>query len=116
MSVKDCLFCKIVRKEIPAKVQYEDDQVLAFHDIGPQAPTHVLVIPKKHLSTLNDLGDGDKDLIGRLILKGTEIAKELGHADKGYRLVANCQEEAGQSVFHIHLHVLGGRRFSWPPG
>ncbi len=114
--MKDCLFCKIIRKEIPARVQYEDEQVLAFHDINPQAPTHVLIIPKKHLPTLNDLGREDRNLAGHLILKATEIAKELGHADEGYRLVANCQEAAGQAVFHIHFHVLGGRRLSWPPG
>ncbi|MEE9218336.1 MAG: histidine triad nucleotide-binding protein [Acidobacteriota bacterium] len=114
--MKDCLFCKMVRREIPTKIQYEDDRVFAFHDINPQAPTHVLVIPKKHFSTLDDLADPDRELAGHLMLKASEIARDLGHAEKGYRLVANCRAEAGQSVFHIHLHVLGGRRFAWPPG
>ncbi len=114
--MKDCLFCKIVRKEIAAKVQYEDDRLVAFHDINPQAPTHVLIVPRRHLPTLNDLAGADRDLAGHLVLKAAEIARALGHGEKGYRLVANCQADAGQSVFHVHLHLLGGRRFAWPPG
>jgi histidine triad (HIT) family protein len=114
--MKDCLFCKIARRDVPARVQYEDERVLAFHDISPQAPTHVLLIPKKHLATLNEAGSEHRDLLGHLVLRASEIARELGHAEKGYRLVANCQADAGQSVFHVHLHLLAGRRFSWPPG
>jgi histidine triad (HIT) family protein len=114
--MKDCLFCKIARRDIPARVQYEDERVMAFHDISPQAPTHVLLIPKKHISTLNEAGEADGNLLGHMILRASAIARELGHADQGYRLVANCQADAGQSVFHIHIHVLGGRRFAWPPG
>jgi histidine triad (HIT) family protein len=114
--MKDCLFCKIARRDIPARVQYEDERVMAFHDISPQAPTHVLLIPKKHISTLNEAGAADRDLLGHMILQASAIARELGHAEKGYRLVANCQADAGQSVFHVHIHILGGRRFAWPPG
>ncbi len=112
----DCIFCKIGRKEIPAKVVYEDRQVLAFEDLHPQAPTHTLVIPKSHFATLNDVGAEEEGLLGHLMLVATRIAKDKGLRDKGYRLVANCLEGAGQSVFHIHLHLLGGRRFTWPPG
>jgi histidine triad (HIT) family protein len=114
--MKDCVFCKIIGHDIPTRIQYEDDQVLAFHDVNPQAPTHVLIVPKRHLSTLNDAAEADRDLLGHLTLKACEVARSLGHAEKGYRLVANCQADAGQSVFHIHFHVLGGRRFGWPPG
>lgn len=112
----DCLFCKIARKEIPAKVIYEDRQVVAFEDIDPQAPAHTLVIPKGHFATLNDVGAEEESLLGHMMVVATKLAKDKGLHDKGYRLVANCQEGAGQSVFHIHLHLLGGRRFSWPPG
>lgn len=114
--MKDCLFCKIARRDIPSKIQFEDDRTLAFHDINPQAPTHVLIIPKKHIATLNEASEADRDLFGHLVVKAAEIARALGHGEKGYRLVANCQAEAGQSVFHVHLHILGGRRFRWPPG
>jgi histidine triad (HIT) family protein len=111
-----CLFCKIARHELDAAVVYEDDDVLAFKDIQPQAPVHVLVIPKRHLATLNDLRPDHGDLIVRLVLAATKIARDQGVADDGYRLVWNCQEGAGQSVFHLHLHLLGGRRLNWPPG
>lgn len=114
--MKDCLFCKIARRDVPARVQYEDDRVLAFHDISPQAPAHVLVIPKKHIATLEDVTEADRDLLGHLVLKSSEIARGLGYAGKGFRMVANCRAEAGQSVFHVHFHILAGRRFSWPPG
>jgi len=114
--VKDCLFCKVARHDLPSKIEYEDDRVVAFHDIGPQAPTHLLIIPKKHLATLNEISEADADLFGHLILKASELARRLGHGDTGYRLVANCQADAGQSVFHVHFHILGGRRFTWPPG
>ena len=112
----DCLFCRIARKEIPAKVVYEDDRVMAFEDINPQAPTHTLVIPRQHFATLNDVGPGDEGLLGHMLLVARGIAKEKGLHEKGYRLVANTLESAGQSVFHIHVHLLGGRRFAWPPG
>ena len=112
----DCIFCKIARKEIPAKIVYEDRQVVAFEDINAQAPTHTLVIPKSHFATLNDVGAGEEALLGHMMLVGARVARDKGLADQGYRLVANCMESAGQSVFHIHLHLLGGRRFAWPPG
>lgn len=112
----DCIFCKIGRKEIPAKLAYEDRQVVAFEDLNPQAPTHTLVIPKAHYATLDDVGPEQEALLGHLLVVATKIARDKGLADAGYRLVANCREGAGQSVFHIHLHLLGGRRFGWPPG
>jgi len=112
----DCIFCKIGRKEIPAKIVYEDRLVVAFDDIGPQAPTHCLVIPKAHYETLNEVGAEQEGLLGHMLLVATRVAKDKGVHDKGYRLVANTLAEAGQSVFHIHLHLLGGRRFAWPPG
>ena len=112
----DCLFCRIARKEIPAKILYEDDRVMAFEDINPQAPTHTLVIPRQHFATLNDVGPADEGLLGHMLLVARGIAKEKGLHEKGYRLVANTLESAGQSVFHIHVHLLGGRRFAWPPG
>ncbi|HKQ97649.1 MAG TPA: histidine triad nucleotide-binding protein [Candidatus Polarisedimenticolia bacterium] len=114
--MSDCLFCRIARKEIPAKIAYEDDQVLAFEDISPQAPTHTLVISKKHLATLNDVTGADEPLLGHMVRTASQIARDKGLADAGFRLVANCMEGAGQSVFHLHIHLLGGRRFAWPPG
>jgi histidine triad (HIT) family protein len=112
----DCLFCKFVSGEIKPKVVFEDETVLAFRDIAPQAPCHVLVIPKRHISTLNDLREGDAELVGRLYLVAKQVAKRDGIAESGYRTVMNCNVDAGQSVFHIHLHVLGGRAMTWPPG
>jgi histidine triad (HIT) family protein len=112
----DCLFCKMVAGEIKPDTVYEDDQVLAFRDISPQAPTHVLVIPKKHIATLNDLSLKDADLIGQLYLAARHIAKQEGIHERGYRTLINCNAEAGQSVFHVHLHLLGGRPMAWPPG
>ncbi|NPA39708.1 MAG: histidine triad nucleotide-binding protein [Thermodesulfobacteria bacterium] len=111
-----CIFCKIVNKEIPADVVYEDDKVIAFNDINPQAPYHILVIPKKHISTLLELTEEDKELIGHIYMVINKIAKEKGFADRGYRVVVNCKEEAGQTVFHIHFHILAGREMGWPPG
>lgn len=111
----DCLFCKIVAGDIPADIVYESDTALAFRDINPQAPTHVLVIPRKHISTINDIGVDDETLIGSLYTAAREIASAEGIAEDGYRAVMNCNESAGQSVFHIHLHVLGGKRMGWPP-
>lgn len=111
-----CLFCKIVKEEVPAKIVYRDDSVLAFEDIHPQAPVHILIIPKKHIATLNALTSEDNQLVGALIQRAKILAKELNIAEEGYRLVFNCNQGAGQTVFHIHLHLLGGRQFSWPPG
>ncbi len=112
----DCLFCKIVSGDIPAGKVFENDSVVAFQDLNPQAPLHVLVIPRKHIATINDLGAEDAALIGEMYLAAKQIAAENGLSERGYRTVMNCNEEAGQSVFHIHLHVLGGRAMSWPPG
>ena len=112
----DCLFCKIVNKEIPAKVVLEDADTLAFEDIDPQAPMHFLVIPKKHVATLNDLTPGDEPLMGKLFTAAARIAKERGFADRGWRAVVNVNKDAHQLVFHVHLHVLAGRTFRWPPG
>lgn len=112
----DCLFCKIVNKEIPANIAFEDDDVLAFHDISPQAPKHVLVIPKKHIATLNDIENGDVELVGKVVQRAKFIAADLGVDESGYRLVLNCNKDAGQAVFHIHCHLLGGRPLQWPPG
>ena len=111
-----CLFCRMAAGEIPVSKVYEDDEVLAFNDINPQAPMHVLVIPKRHIATLNDLDDGDAALMGRLMRRASAIATDKGYAERGYRTVVNCNSEAGQTVFHIHLHLLGGRRLGWPPG
>lgn len=116
MSGQDCLFCRIVGGEIPAEVVHESETTMAFRDITPQAPTHVLIIPRRHISTINDLTADDKELVGSLYLAAKEIAEQEGLADDGYRVVMNCGEEAGQSVFHIHLHLLGGRLLNWPPG
>ena len=112
----DCLFCKIIEKEIPSKPVYEDDQVLAFHDITPKDPTHILIIPKKHIATIDDLSGEDALLTGHMILAAKHIAKTQGLSDKGYRLVFNVNQAGGQEVYHIHLHLLGGRQMSWPPG
>jgi histidine triad (HIT) family protein len=111
-----CLFCKIVAGEIPSKRVHEDDQLLAFEDIKPEAPLHVLVIPKRHVPTLNDLQAGDEALVGSLVRRAALIAKERGYDSSGYRTVINTNGNAGQTVFHIHLHLLAGRRMSWPPG
>lgn len=110
------LFLKIIDREIPAEIVYEDDDVLAFNDINPQAPLHVLVIPKKHIRTLNDAGEQDEAVLGKLLNVARKIAHEKGVAEEGYRMVMNCNAGAGQTVFHIHLHLMGGRTFSWPPG
>jgi len=112
----DCIFCKIANKEIPAEIVYEDEQVMAFTDLNPQAPTHVLVIPKAHRENLLALTEADRDLAGALLLKGAEIARRLGVAEPGFRLVANCGADGGQTVDHLHLHLLGGRSLTWPPG
>ena len=112
----DCLFCSIVKDEIPSKRLHEDDRCIAFEDLNPQAPTHVLIVPREHLSTINDVTEAHEALVGHLVLVAQEVARRRGHEGSGYRLVFNCQEGAGQSVFHIHLHLLGGRPMTWPPG
>ena len=112
----DCLFCKIAGGDIPADVVFESDSALAFRDINPKAPTHVLIIPRRHISTINDIESDDESLVGSLFSAARQIAADEGLADDGYRVVMNCNEAAGQSVFHIHLHLLGGRRLNWPPG
>lgn len=115
-QIMDCLFCKIAEGKIPAKIFYEDDEILAFDDVAPKAPTHKLIIPKQHIATLNDLNENQIHIAGKLLYVAQQLAKELGHAEDGYRVVMNCNKGAGQSVFHIHLHLLGGRLFNWPPG
>ena len=112
----NCLFCGIVRKEIPASVVYEDDHLLVFNDINPQAPLHALVIPKRHIATLNDLTAADEALVGAMIRRAAAVAAERGYAQRGFRTVFNTNADSGQTVFHIHLHVLGGRALKWPPG
>ena len=111
-----CLFCRIIAGEIPASKVYEDDQVVAFNDINPQAPMHVLVVPRTHIATTNDLDPSHDALVGAMVRRGAALAAERGYADGGYRTVFNCNADAGQTVFHIHLHVLGGRKMTWPPG
>ncbi len=112
----DCLFCKMVRGDIKPETVYEDEEILAFRDVNPQAPVHILVVPKRHIATVNDLGAEDAALAGRLVLVAAQLAAEEGVAESGYRTVFNCNAGAGQSVFHLHLHLLGGRRMGWPPG
>lgn len=116
MSDTDCLFCKIVDGDLPADIVYENDSLIAFRDIDPKAPTHILLIPRRHIATMNDLQGDDKGLAGELFVTATKLAADEGLADEGYRVVMNCNEAAGQSVFHIHLHLMGGRKMTWPPG
>uniref|UniRef100_A0A7C4EK38 Histidine triad nucleotide-binding protein n=1 Tax=Thermodesulfovibrio aggregans TaxID=86166 RepID=A0A7C4EK38_9BACT len=112
----NCIFCKIIQKEVPSKIVYEDDRVLAFHDIAPQAPVHILVIPKKHYSTLLDMKEDDMELVGYIFKIIKKIAAEIGVDERGFRVVMNCNQEAGQTVYHIHFHILAGRQMHWPPG
>lgn len=114
--MSDCLFCKMVAGEIKPELVLETDDLIAFRDINPQASSHVLIVPRKHISTANDLTEADQTLVGKLFLAARKIAAGEGVAESGYRLVMNCNAGAGQTVFHIHLHLLGGRRMSWPPG
>jgi histidine triad (HIT) family protein len=114
--MNNCLFCRIINREIPGSIVYEDDDLIAFNDINPQAPTHILVVPKQHVATLNDLGAEHDTLIGTLVRRAAAIADARGIAAAGYRTVFNTNRGAGQTVFHIHLHLLGGRPMEWPPG
>ncbi len=114
--MSETIFSKIINREIPADILYEDDDVLAFSDVSPQAPVHFLVIPKQAIATVNDIQPQQAELVGKMVLAAQKLAKEKGISDDGYRLVMNCNEGAGQTVFHIHLHVLGGRPMTWPPG
>ena len=116
MLIDDCLFCKIIRGEIPADKVYEDDKVLAFRDINPQAPTHVLIIPKKHIATVHEVAPEDGEFMNAMIAAAQKVAELEGLEKDGYRLVINCQEGAGQTVFHLHMHIVGGRSLQWPPG
>lgn len=116
MSDEDCLFCGIAEGEMSADIVHEDDEVVAFRDINPQAPTHILIIPREHVASVDDLEGEHADLVGKLYLAARDLAREEGVADDGYRLVMNSGEGAGQSVFHLHLHLLGGRAMRWPPG
>lgn len=111
----NCLFCSIIDKQIPADIVYEDEHLLAFRDINPQAPQHLLVIPKRHIATVNEAEEADAAILGRLSLAAAKLAKQLGFADTGYRTVMNCNEHGGQTVYHIHLHLLGGKALGWPP-
>ncbi|WP_353684859.1 histidine triad nucleotide-binding protein [Thermodesulfovibrio sp. 3907-1M] len=112
----NCVFCKIIKKEIPSKIVYEDELVLAFEDIAPQAPIHILVIPKKHYSTLLEMNEEEKELLGHIFMVINKIAKEKGVDERGFRVVLNCNSQAGQTVYHIHFHLLAGRQMHWPPG
>ena len=111
-----CLFCRIAAGEVPASIVYQDDRLVAFNDINPQAPMHVLVIPRRHIDTLNALTTEDDEVVGEMVRRGASLANERGYGEGGYRTVFNCNADAGQTVFHIHRHVLGGRTFAWPPG
>ncbi|MDH4198532.1 MAG: histidine triad nucleotide-binding protein [Candidatus Aminicenantes bacterium] len=115
-SMGGCVFCGFVSKLLPARIILEDDEVLAFDDIRPQAPVHALLIPKRHLASLNDADEGAQALLGRLLLKAREVARLKGIEHSGYRIVINAGPDSGQDVFHLHVHILGGRRMSWPPG
>lgn len=112
----DCLFCKIVAGQIPAKKVFEDETCVGFLDINPQAPTHALFVPRRHVASLNELTVEDRELVGHLVFTATKVAREKGFSETGYRLVLNCGRDAGQTVLHVHLHLLGGRPMAWPPG
>jgi len=111
-----CLFCEIVAGRVPARMVHSDDQMVAFHDIRPQAPTHILVIPRRHITSLLELSPEDDGLTGALVRRARDVAREMGFDERGFRLVMNCGDDAGYSVYHIHLHLLGGRQLGWPPG
>ena len=114
--MEECIFCKIISKEITASIVYEDERMIAFSDINPQAPVHILLIPKEHFPSLNEIPEDKKDILSHILLKAKEIAREKEIADRGYRIVLNTARESGQEVLHIHFHLLGGRQMNWPPG
>jgi histidine triad (HIT) family protein len=114
--MEDCIFCQIINKKLPAKIVFEDDKILAFKDINPQAPTHILLIPKEHYASLNELPEESRDIIGHIFIKARDLAEKKGIKARGYRIVLNTEKESGQDVFHIHFHLLGGRQMTWPPG
>jgi histidine triad (HIT) family protein len=116
MSDPDCIFCKIAAGDIDADIVYQNEELVGFRDLNPQAPTHVLIIPRRHISTINDITESDAEMIGQLFVAAKEIAAQEGISEPGYRVTMNCNAGAGQSVFHVHLHLLGGRQFTWPPG
>jgi len=116
MADQDCLFCKIVAEEIAADIIFASDDAIAFRDINPQAPTHILIIPRRHIATINDLEPSDQSIVGSLFIAAKQLAAIEGLTDEGYRVVMNCNEAAGQTVFHLHLHLIGGRVMNWPPG
>jgi histidine triad (HIT) family protein len=116
VNKEDCIFCKIIKNQIPCEIIYEDDKVLGFKDISPQAPVHVVIIPKEHVDDLNDLSEEQAEVVGHIFIVAKKIAKKLSVSESGYRVVTNCGEAAGQSVQHIHFHLLGGRMLQWPPG
>lgn len=113
--MSDSIFTKIIKREIPANILFEDDDVIAFNDISPKAPIHILIVPKVQIPTINDLQEDDANLIGKVILRAKDIAKKMGIDERGYRLIFNCNKEGGQSVFHIHLHLIGGKQLGWSP-
>jgi len=113
---ENCLFCKIIKGEIPSFKVYEDDEVFAFKDINPQAPVHIVIVPKRHISSLGEAVDGDKEVLGAVQVAAAKIAKQFEETKQGFRIVNNCGSDAGQTVYHIHYHLLGGRKFGWPPG
>ena len=114
--MSDCLFCRIIAGEIPAGLIHQDEELVAFKDISPQAPLHVLIVPRKHIASLNDLAPDDDALVGSMLRRAAALAKANGYEERGYRTVFNTNREAGQTVFHIHLHLLAGRSLTWPPG
>ncbi len=116
MIMEECLFCRIVAKEIPSEILYESNKLLAFKDIDPQAPVHILIIPKEHITTANDLSNKHKELLGDILLAAKTLASKYDISEDGYRMVFNCNQNGGQAVYHIHLHLLGGRQMKWPPG
>lgn len=114
--MSDCLFCKIASKELPAEIVWEDEEIIAFKDIKPVAPIHILLIPKKHIASMNEVTEEDIKILGKMQIVASKLAKSLNISEAGYRLVSNCGEQGGQTVFHIHYHLLGGRHLGWPPG
>jgi len=114
--VQECIFCKVIKKEIPSEIVYEDEHILAFKDIKPAAPVHLLIIPKKHITSLSDLHEEDAELMGRIQIASVHLARQMGLAEQGFRVVCNCGHDGGQMVMHIHYHLLAGRQMQWPPG